>query len=74
MVHITYLLPVEMVPTDSGLKKFQFLPKIKWLPDMPLLFPETLFLQQMLERYPVKKMHAHSRSHSDTASNFPFKV
>jgi hypothetical protein len=45
MVHITYLLPVEMVPTDSGLKKFQFLPKIKWLPDMPLLFPGESLLQ-----------------------------
>jgi len=31
--------------TDSILEKFQFLLKIQWLPDMPLLFPGEPFLQ-----------------------------
>jgi len=44
-----------MVPTDSILKKLQFLFKIQWLPDMPLLFPGESFLQWVRERCPVKK-------------------
>jgi hypothetical protein len=31
--------------SDFILKKFQFLPKIQWLPDMPLLFPGESYLQ-----------------------------
>jgi hypothetical protein len=49
VIHITCLLSIEMVPTDSVLKKRQFLPEIQWLPDMPLLFPESLFRNRCLK-------------------------